>query len=141
MIYEFNGDDDMWIYIDDVLVLDIGGVHDAHSGKINFETGVVSWKDCNTGQVPKEYTTTIKEMFRSAGYFPDGTKWDSSKVDNYFDGDTFRDFTTHSFKMFYMERGAGASNLHMKFNIQVIPEGQVEVRKSSAILIKKNTVM
>ena len=129
MIYEFNGDDDMWIYIDDVLVLDIGGVHDAHSGKINFETGVVSWKDCNTGQVPKEYTTTIKEMFRSAGYFPDGTKWDSSKVDNYFDGDTFRDFTTHSFKMFYMERGAGASNLHMKFNIQVIPEGQVEVRK------------
>ena len=129
MIYEFNGDDDMWIYIDDVLVLDIGGVHDAHSGKINFETGVVSWKDCNTGQVPKEYTTTIKKMFRSAGYFPDGTKWDSSKVDNYFDGDTFRDFTTHSFKMFYMERGAGASNLHMKFNIQVIPEGQVEVRK------------
>lgn len=129
MIYEFNGDDDMWIYIDDVLVLDIGGVHDAHSGKINFETGVVSWKDCNTGQVPKEDTTTIKEMFRSAGYFPDGTKWDSSKVDNYFDGDTFRDFTTHSFKMFYMERGAGVSNLHMKFNIQVIPEGQVEVRK------------
>lgn len=129
MIYEFNGDDDMWIYIDNVLVLDIGGVHDAHSGKINFNTGVVSWKDCNTGGTPEEDTTTIKEMFLSAGYFPDGIKWDNSKVDNYFDGDTFKDFTTHSFKMFYMERGAGASNLHMKFNIQVIPEGQVEVRK------------
>ena len=129
MIYEFNGDDDMWIYIDNVLVLDIGGVHDAHSGKINFNTGVVSWKECNKGGTPEEDTTTIKEMFRSAGYFPDGIKWDNSKVDNYFDGDTFKDFTTHSFKMFYMERGAGASNLHMKFNIQVIPEGQVEVRK------------
>lgn len=129
MIYEFNGDDDMWIYIDNVLVLDIGGVHDAHSGKINFNTGVVSWKDCNTGGTPKEDTTTIKEMFRSAGQFPDGTKWDDNKVDNYFKGDTFKDYSTHSFKMFYMERGAGASNLHMKFNIQVIPEGQVEVRK------------
>lgn len=129
MIYEFNGDDDMWIYIDNVLVLDIGGVHDAHSGKINFNTGVVSWKDCNTGGTPEEDTTTIKEMFRSAGQFPDGTKWDDNKVDNYFKGDTFKDYSTHSFKMFYMERGAGASNLHMKFNIQVIPEGQVEVRK------------
>lgn len=129
MIYEFNGDDDMWIYIDDVLVLDIGGVHDAHSGKINFDTGVVSWKDCNKGGIPKEFTTTIKAMFSSAGVFPDGTKWDDSKVDDYFDGDTFKDYTMHTFKMFYMERGAGASNLHMKFNIQVIPEGQVEVRK------------
>ena len=129
MIYEFNGDDDMWIYIDNVLMLDIGGVHDAHSGKINFNTGVISWKDCTTGNTPKESTTTIKEMFRQAGKFPDGTEWDNSKVDNYFKKDTLKDFTMHSFKMFYMERGAGASNLHVKFNIQVIPKGQVEVRK------------
>lgn len=129
MIYEFNGDDDMWIYIDNVLVLDIGGVHDAHSGKINFNTGVVSWKDCNKGETPKEYTTTIKAMFQKAKYFPDGTKWDGSKVNDYFTGDTFKDYTMHSFKMFYMERGGGASNLHMKFNIQVIPNGQVEVKK------------
>ena len=129
MIYEFNGDDDMWIYIDNVLMLDIGGVHDAHSGKINFNTGVISWKDCTTGNTPKESTRTIKEMFREAGKFPDGTEWDDSKVDNYFKKDTLKDFTMHSFKMFYMERGAGASNLHVKFNIQVIPKGQVEVRK------------
>ena len=129
MIYEFNGDDDMWIYIDNVLVLDIGGVHDAHSGKINFQTGVVSWKDCKKGGTPKEYKTTIKEMFHSARKFPDGSTWDDSKVSDYFTGDTFKDYSTHSFKMFYMERGAGASNLHMKFNIQVIPEGQVAVKK------------
>ena len=129
MIYEFNGDDDMWIYIDNVLVLDIGGVHDAHSGKINFSTGVVSWKDCVKGGTPAETTTTIREIFQALRRFPDGTKWDDSKVSDYFNGNTFKDYTMHSFKMFYMERGAGASNLHMKFNIQVIPAGQVEVKK------------
>lgn len=129
MIYEFNGDDDMWIYIDNVLVLDIGGVHDAHSGKINFSTGDVSWKDCVKGGTPAETKTTIKEIFQSLGRFPDGTGWDAGKVDDYFKGNTFKDYTMHSFKMFYMERGAGASNLHVKFNIQVIPAGQVEVKK------------
>ena len=129
MIYEFNGDDDMWIYIDKVLVLDIGGVHDAHSGYINFATGEVGWYDCTTNSKPKPETTTLKAIFQKAGYFPDGTKWNNSKVDDYFTGDTFKDYTTHTFKMFYMERGAGASNLHMKFNLQVIPEGQIEVRK------------
>lgn len=129
MIFEFNGDDDMWIYIDNVLVLDIGGVHDAHSGSINFNTGVVSWYDCTTGNTPTLHTTNIKAQFKAAGVFPDGTIWDDSKVDNYFSGNTFIDYSTHSFKMFYMERGAGASNLHIKFNLQTIPEGQVEVKK------------
>lgn len=129
MIYEFNGDDDMWVYIDNVLVLDIGGVHDAHSGKIDFNTGVVSWTDCVTNGNPDTKSTNLKAIFQNAGIFPDGITWDNNKVDEYFNGNTFKDYTTHSFKMFYMERGAGASNLHMKFNIQVIPEGQVEVRK------------
>ena len=72
---------------------------------------------------------TIKAMFHAAKRFPDGTGWDDSKVNDYFTGETFKDYTMHSFKMFYMERGGGASNLHMKFNIQVIPNGQVEVKK------------
>ena len=129
MIYEFNGDDDMWVYIDNVLVLDIGGVHDAHSGKIDFSTGIVSWTDCVTNGKPGTTSTTLKSIFQQAKIFPDGQPWDDNKVGEYFKNDTFKDYTTHSFKMFYMERGAGASNLHMKFNIQVIPEGQVEVRK------------
>lgn len=129
MIYEFNGDDDMWVYIDNVLVLDIGGVHDAHSGKIDFSTGIVSWTDCVTNGNPDTESTNLRAIFQKAGIFPDGTTWNANKVDEYFNGNTFKDYTTHSFKMFYMERGAGASNLHMKFNIQVIPEGQVEVRK------------
>lgn len=129
MVYEFNGDDDMWVFIDGTLVLDIGGIHDAHSGKINFATGVVSWKDCVTDGTPEESTTTIKELFKEAGYFPDGTAWNDNKVSDYFKGDTFKDYSSHTMRMFYFERGAGASNLHMKFNLPVVPDGSIEVKK------------
>ena len=122
MVYEFNGDDDMWVFIDGILVLDIGGIHDAHSGKINFATGVVSWKDCVTGGTPVESITTIKKLFKEAGYFQDGTVWNDNKVSDYFKGDTFKDYSSHTMRMFYFERGAGASNLHMKFNLPVVPE-------------------
>lgn len=129
MRYEFNGDDDLWVFIDDVLVLDIGGIHDAHSGYIDFSTGEVGWYDCQTNQTSKLSTTTIKEMYKAAGKFPDGTAWDDDKVAQYFDGNTYVDYTPHVMKMFYMERGEGASNLHVKFNIPVIPRGTFEVTK------------
>ena len=129
MRYEFNGDDDMWIYIDNVLALDIGGIHNAHSGYIDFATGEIGWWDCVTGGTPRLTKTTIKSQFKAAGYFPDGNEWNYANVDKYFKGDTFVDYGSHNFKMFYMERGAGASNLHMKFNLEVIPEGTIEVEK------------
>ncbi|MDY5988902.1 MAG: SpaA isopeptide-forming pilin-related protein [Coprococcus catus] len=129
MRYEFNGDDDMWIYIDGILALDIGGVHDAHSGYIDFATGEIGWYDCKTNETAKITKSSIKEQFRNAGYFPDGSRWNDKDADKYFTGNTFKDYSTHTFKMFYMERGGGASNLHMKFNLEVIPEGTIEVEK------------
>lgn len=130
MIYEFNGDDDLWVYIDDVLILDIGGEHDAHSGTINFATGEVV---VDLGGNLGKQQTNIKELFQRAEVFPDGTEWkwytDQDTISKYFDRNTFKDFTTHKMKMFYMERGAGASNLHMKFNLNVISDGQIQVKK------------
>lgn len=129
MVFEFNGDDDLWIYIDNVLVLDIGGIHDAHSGYINFSTGEVGVYDCAKGKEPQLIETNLKDMFFAAKTFPNGDQWDEDEVDKHFSGNTFVNYTQHTFKMFYMERGAGASNLHIKFNLQTIPEGQIEVRK------------
>ena len=133
MVYEFNGDDDLWIYIDGVLVLDLGGVHDAFRGKINFQNGKVTSNAAN-GQ-----DTYIKQMFKEAGRFPDGTAWKDSRADEYFtnggktsDGKligTFKDYSTHDFKMYYMERGASASNLFMQFNLPVLTESQFRVKK------------
>lgn len=130
MIYEFNGDDDLWVFIDDVLVLDIGGVHVAHSGKINFSTGNVEWYDCKTGETPQKQSITLSDIFRDAQVLPSGAAWTEEGAAKEFKNNTFADYTTnHSFKMYYFERGAGASNLHVKFNIPTIPKETINVQK------------
>ena len=136
--YEFNGDDDMWIFVDGVLLLDIGGVHDAFQGYIDFQTGEIRVLPATfqTDEMFRGSETTIKRQYWNAGKFPDGTTWDhsaypydSDKANQYFEGETYRDFTTHDFKMFYMERGAGASNLEMQFNLLTLTESQFRVKK------------
>lgn len=130
MVYEFNGDDDMWVFIDGVLVLDIGGIHDAHSGSIDFSTGDVVWYDSVKGGKPEGNSTTIKEQFEAAERAEKDNNvinWNTVKwADN---KNTFADYTNHEIKIFYMERGGGASNCKMKFNLPVVPKGSVTVRK------------
>ena|GEM_PF-3371222 len=124
MVYEFNGDDDLWVYVDGVLLLDIGGVHDAWPGSINFATGQITGGNGGAGQA-----TSIRQAFRNAGVFPDGTAWDDTLAEQYFKGDTFIDYGSHNFRMFYTEHGAGASNLEMRFNLPVIEKGKFTVEK------------
>ena len=73
-VYRFNGDDDLWVFIDGALVLDIGGIHDAHSGEINFQTGEISYE---VEPTDTKAPHTIKEAFKNAGILPDRnqTKW------------------------------------------------------------------
>lgn len=120
MIYEFTGDDDMVVYIDGTLVLDLGGIHDAQSGFINFATGCVGYTNQTTNNPVKWNYTTIKSMFEKAKTL-NTTRWD---------GDTFADGTEHKIQIFYQERGAGASNLKMKVNIPPIPDGSITVSKT-----------
>ena len=123
MIFEFTGDDDMWVYIDGVLVLDLGGIHDAQSGSINFTTGAVHWTDTKTGGSVVWRNTTIREQFVAAGQ-ENAAVWDSQRTN------TFADGGLHTIQIFYMERGAGASNLKLRLNLPTIPEGSLLIRKN-----------
>lgn len=117
MIFEFSGDDDVWVYIDGVLVGDLGGIHEKATLDINFATGEVKVGhiDGANGTEREIEKTTIKAKFDAAG--ADTTN---------FSGDTFNSSTKHKLSFFYLERGAGASNMSLKFNLTTLPSSEVQ---------------
>lgn len=139
IIFEFSGDDDFWLYVDDELTIDLGGIHSAVPGTVNFRTGVV---------VVNKEPTTLLDLFiknkvdrgeyanaqaaRAAlldndqtGIFVTKTDPDDPSKEYY----VFKDNTPHTMRIFYMERGAGASNLHMRFNLAAVKKGTVQLTK------------
>ena len=121
MIFSFSGDDDVWVFIDDILVLDLGGTHGAVDGNINFKTGeVTSYLNWN-GTLGETITTNIYEKFSIANE-TNKTTWNK-------DSTTFENYTKHTLKFFYLERGAAISNCKIRFNIPVLPSGSLSVQK------------
>lgn len=112
MVFEFSGDDDVWVYIDGVLVLDIGGIHNSVSGSIDFAEGTVKVGSNNY---------TLKNLFKEAGAEKEGD-FVSRK-------DIFKDYTVHTINFYYLERGKGESNCKLKFNLPTVPDGSVKVQK------------
>lgn len=102
--FNFQGDDDVWIFIDDTLVLDIGGDHGAVKGSINFATCTAE----TTG-----YRLNKDTGVEEAGTFTTSFEKVSSTEQ-------------HTLTMFYMERGIWESNMYISFNFPKTNNLEVE---------------
>ena len=128
MEFNFTGDDDIWVYIDGALVLDMGGAHNKAEGKINFakqeatiRTGTSNAKLGNSltvgGRTPAEPNgnTTVKFeniMVKKSGSEP-------VTLDKYMK----KSGTVHELKMYYMERGMWNSNMSISYSFVPLPSG------------------
>lgn len=116
--FNFSGDDDVWVYVDGVLVLDLGGAHKVSSGSINFSTMEVIYKaavdtsdnisargkgTADTYATDADHVTTVDlaKIFKANG--AEFNNKNSSKK--------------HTLQMFYMERGSFDSNCSISFNL------------------------
>lgn len=93
MTFEFSGDDDVWIFVDRKLVLDIGGIHQQKNGTIDFSTGIAKTTDATGRQVVNQCNI----------YNDKGISKEAGKL--------------HTLTIFYLERGAGYSNFKMSCNL------------------------
>lgn len=113
--FNFSGDDDVWVFIDGKLVLDVGGGH----GKVN---GTINFKD------KKATVSSVKNDATGGGVTP-------SKVNSFASDETItKDYFTkeHTLTMFYMERGLWESNMSISFNFPDENEFQVEKNVDTA---------
>lgn len=118
MVFYFTGDDDVWVYLDGTLALDLSGIHRHVGGEIDFVKGEVRYYTLgvSTGDVGTTPYNTVN--------FSD--LFDSSVLN---DKGTFKDYSTHSFNFYYMERGAGSGVCRMNFNFPLLQKNSISVTK------------
>lgn len=128
MTFKFTGDDDVWVYIDGALVLDMGGAHCKAEGEINFATQMATittgTSDAKLGNQPTAGgRVAAKDNGMRTVDFKNITvkKSDGSKV-------SLADYMkesgkVHELKMYYMERGMWNSNMSISYSFVPLPSG------------------
>ena len=136
--FKYSGDDDMWVFVDGKLILDIGGIHEPTGGMIDFSNGLVWVQDNAEGKSLGEVKTDLEALGFIWNTLPmpigidtasttqtDGDKWKVltiSEKDSRWNDENGEDFKNgrHTIKMFYMERGGCYSNLAMEMNLPTV---------------------
>lgn len=134
--FEFAGDDDVWVFIDGQLVLDLGGIHDSVSGTLDFANNTITMYSTDnptglkTGDVSRKnesgyagaYQKSLGQLFNTEA---DGTSTAGVLSTTL---EQFSGAGEHTLQIFYLERGRGVSNCKISFNLPM--QDSVEVTKS-----------
>lgn len=114
MIFDFSGDDDVWVFVDGVLALDLGGIRsERRGGTIDFTTGGITYDQPDADWWSVTHATTLSEAFSRVG-----KTWDSAP------------YARHTVSLFYLERNEWGSDCSMRFNMPILPAGTVEIAKN-----------
>lgn len=123
IVFSFSGDDDVWIFIDGQLVLDLGGIHNRVDATLNFAE--------NTWELTKntEYNTSSGDVENIDGSLTSGAIFNDTNVQGILNQtiETFAATDEHNLTIFYLERGEGSSNCKIQFNLPV--KDSVSVQK------------
>lgn len=119
MVFEFSGDDDVWIFLDGELVLDLGGQHGKATGTIDFGVSGNKARVTNSTVTFVNGSTNAADTVMSDKILAEDTY--VSSTSKTIDGIEKGDLNKHVITVFYMERGMFESNFHMAFNF--VPEG------------------
>ena len=116
--FEFTGDDDLWVFIDGNLVLDMGGSHSASEGYIDFaqkkavaETAITLGAGSGKDDIYITTATVEQKKVENAAF--------TSLIDDYDPTTGYEPSTVHTMTIFYMERGMSESNLKIRYNFPV----------------------
>lgn len=139
MKFYFTGDDDVWVFIDDMLFLDLSGIHRHVGGNIDFVNGKINYYGLNksTGDVyttpykTVSFTTVLKEALKETG--KSDAEIEKYLSENLNEKGTFKDYSNHTFHFYYMERGSGSGVMRMNFNMPLLKKNSISVTKELSV--------
>lgn len=123
----FSGDDDVWVYIDGELMLDVGGAHGKASGLLEFSKNNTVTPYVSSNKNTDQNDTMVYKGYE-LGETPKTVKYNGQPITFNKKGPTktLKDQSTHTLTMYYMERGMWESNMALAFNFPDHNELQVE---------------
>lgn len=124
LTYTFTGDDDLWVYIDDQLVLDLGGGHMPASGTINLAKKTVSLDRFGNRGYSKVVWNGNNCTASEIGSSPKTWTFGQLGIPD------FGENQMHTLRIFYLERFSGESNCRMRFNLPIGPSGVATISKT-----------
>ena len=124
--FSFSGDDDVWVFIDGQLVIDLGGIHNRLDATINFAENTWSLSKSNTVNVA---VADYNNAAISGKIFNEGNTTGTLNQTR----ETFAAKDSHELTIFYLERGAGSSNCKIQFNLPMKDTVSVTKRATQSI--------